>query len=181
MTGIDEAAEYWDVSRFFEHFGPRIEDPTGALRGAVSNEDLEARVVIAGRSLLDGADVTRVLGAECVSVVHILLGQLTHDLEREPELIRAILDAGADVNWVSPRWGTPVQTLAGNARFTDGELAPFYDVFFARPDLDLLKPGSRGWSTLETVRRNGPRRAALLARGEQYLTDRGIAVPEREA
>lgn len=180
MADVDEAAEYWDARKFFEQFGPRIEDPTTALRGAMANEDLEARVVITGQCLLDGADVTRVFGSERVSVVHILLGQLTHDFEREPELLREILDAGADVNWVSPRWGTPLQTLAGTAKFTDDELAPFYDVFFSRPDLDLLKPGYRGWSTLEMVRRNGPRRAALLPRVEQYLTDRGVAVPERE-
>lgn len=180
MAEVDEAAEYWDARRFFEQFGPRIMDPTTALRGAVSNEDLEARVVIAGQCLLDGADVTRVFGSERVSVVHVLLGQLSHDFEREPELLREILIEGADVNGVSTRWGTPLQTLAGTAKFTDEELAPFYDVFFSRPELDLLKPGYRGWSTLEMVRRNGPRRAGLLARVEQYLTERGIVLPERD-
>lgn len=180
MSSAQHKSKYSTAGEFFQDYDSSVLDPTEVLRGALANSDVEARLLIARRALEDGADVTSVAGSERVSVVHVLLGQPTHDFEREPELLREIFDAGADVNWVSPRSGTPLQTLAGTAKFTDEELAPFYDVFFARPDLDLLKRGYRGWSTLEMVRRNGPRRAGLLARVEQYLTERGIVLPERD-
>jgi len=57
---------------------------------------------------------------------------------------RRLPDAGADPNWVSSVWGTPLQMLNRQGKFSDVELAPFYDVVFARPGIDLLKPGEQG-------------------------------------
>ncbi|WP_143517531.1 hypothetical protein [Pseudonocardia sp. MH-G8] len=56
---------------------------------------------------------------------------------------------------------------------TAEDLVPIYDVFFARPDLDLLRPGLDGRQVLENFRLWADGRADLVARAEAYLAGRG--------
>ncbi|WP_426245469.1 hypothetical protein [Nocardioides sp. LHG3406-4] len=140
---------------------------------ALGNGDPAARVAIANRLLDDGADVMA-HGDE----LHVLLGATAHDFEAEPALLRRMLDAGADVNRVVPRFGTPLETLADVFKFSDATLAPFYDVLFDRPDLDLLQQGNFDKSVYANIQQISAKRADLLARADAYLTARGIPIPE---
>jgi hypothetical protein len=144
------------------------------LHLALGNGDPGARVAIANRLLDDGADPTVTIAPEHYTTVHVLLGQNAHDAPAEAPLLERLLDAGVDVNAVAGRGrGTALQTLTATGKYSDADLAPFYDVLFARPDLDLLRPGAAGLSTLEHARRGGPTRTSLVERIEQYLRDHG--------
>lgn len=128
-------------------------------------------VAIASRLLDDGADVT------VHHPVHVLLGRADHDFDAEPALLERMLDLGADVNAVLPRFGTPLETIAGAFKYRDATLTPFYDVLLARPDLDVLAPGLDGRPVLVNLRKWSAKRADLVARCEALLTERGIPVP----
>jgi hypothetical protein len=149
-------------------------DDTGRtlLTLAVANTDPGARTAIANRLLDDGADAAAVIDQDQYNVLHILFGHVKHDVEPEARLLERLLERGADVNWVSPRWGTPIQTLASTLKFSDETFAPFYDVLFARPDLDLLRPGASGRSSWTSARRSR-KRQQLAARMEEYLRRHG--------
>ena len=58
----------------------------------------------------------------------------------------------------------------------EDDLAPFYDVIFARDDLDLLQKSLFGPVYL-TILKWRERRPDLVARCERYLADRGIEPP----
>lgn len=114
---------------------------------AHSNSDTTQRVAIAHRLLDDGADVLR------ERPLHVLVGRNDHDFVNEALLLERMLEQGADVNEIYPGFGTPLETIAAKFKFSDVQLAPFYDVLLARPDLDLL---------------------------QQSLADRGIPIPPPE-
>ncbi|WPF82358.1 hypothetical protein SANBI_003712 [Sanguibacter sp. 4.1] len=185
MTAAFTKAKTGTLDEFLGVYSPSGASETGMggmtlLCRALGNRHLDARVAIASRLLDDGADPSTVIPPDGYNALHILFGQAVHDPEAEAPLVRRLLDGGADVNAVAVRWGTPLQTLADNQKYADDELAPLYDELFARDDLDLLVPGAQGRSTLESARLLGDERADLVRRMEQYLTDRGVAVPERE-
>ncbi len=144
------------------------------LHQALGNGDPAARLAIADRLLDDGADAAAVFGPEKVTTLHVLLSQGTHDFQREAPLLERLLDGGAAVNSAAGnRWGTPFQTLASRLKFSDEDLAPFYDVLFARADLDLLRPGKAGRSSLVSARLLGESREDLARRMEEYLRRHG--------
>lgn len=149
------------------------------LLAALGNTDPAARVAIANRVLDDGADAA-VVSPSGSSALHVLLGQVHHDYPAEATLLRRLLDGGADVNAVMPKFGTPLQTLNAQLNRSDEQFAPFYDVLFARSDLDLLKPGRNGLTSLASARKARHFRQALLQRMETYLRNHGIDVPPEE-
>ncbi|NML51595.1 hypothetical protein HHL19_21730 [Streptomyces sp. R302] len=144
------------------------------LMGALTNVDPGARSAIANRLLDDGADATT--AHDGVNALHVLLGSAHLAPELEAPLLRRLLDDGADVNAVAEGYGTPLQLLMSQFAYTDETLAPFYDVLFARGDLDLLMTGAFGKSAyalaVKTRRRQG-----LRARMERYLAVHGIGIP----
>lgn len=179
MASLSYAASSGTVEEFDAEYTPeqatRWSSVTGQtlLHLALSNTDPHVRAQIAGRLLDDGADPAAVFGPEGYTTVHVLLGRRRHDAAVDAPLLRRLLDGGADVNAASTTTGTPVQTLASQGKFSDAELGPFYDVLFARPDLDLRRPGKGGRSTLESVRLMAARRPELVARAEAYARQRG--------
>lgn len=138
---------------------------------ALTNADSPSRVAIANRLLDDGADVHEAMP------LHRFLDRNGHDFAAEAPLLKRLLDAGADVNHVDSKVGTPLETLAAKFKFSDATLTPFYDVLLARPDLDLLQPGLDGRTVLTNLRKWSAKRGELVIRAEQTLTDRGIPVP----
>ncbi|NYE38718.1 hypothetical protein F4692_003868 [Nocardioides cavernae] len=138
---------------------------------ALSNKDTAQRVAMANRLLDDGADVTK------GQPLHVLLGRNQHDFTAEAPLLARMLDAGADVNEGHKKFGTPLETIAAKFKFSDADLAPFYDVLLARPDLDLLQDSIFGRTVLGNLRHWSGGRGELVVRAEQTLTDRGIPVP----
>ena len=176
------AAKRHALDVFLEVFEPGQETWVSAsglplLLIALGNNDPANRVAIANYLLDVGADATALALPERYTALHILLGQNEHDFEAEAVLLKRLLDGGADVNGVAGRgWGTPLQTLASELRFSDEMLSPFYDVLFARPDLDLLRVGKSGRSTLQSARLL--ERQDLVARMETYLHDHGLSADD---
>ncbi|WP_299052130.1 hypothetical protein [uncultured Nocardioides sp.] len=135
------------------------------LEQSLRNSDLEhGRVPIAHRLLDDGADPRR------GHPLHVLLGQRKHDVEREPALVQRMLDLGADVNGPYPgRGARPLETLASVFAIPERELVPYYDVLFARDDLDLRAEGEFGVPVVEVLRRWVEHRPELVRRAEAHL------------
>lgn len=138
-------------------------DSGSLLSMALGNPDPAARVAIATRLLDDGADVTD------GDVLHVLLSQREHDFTTEPALLQRLLDAGADVNRSVPKFGVPIETLAEVFKFSDAQLAPFYDVLLARDDLDLRKDGAFRKPVIDSLHQLVAKRADLVARADAYL------------
>nr|WP_201471116.1 hypothetical protein [Microbacterium hydrocarbonoxydans] len=134
------------------------------LMRALRNGDPASRVAIATRLLDDGADA----GAQTeshVNALHILLSATAHDFAAETPLLTRLIEGGADINADSGRrWGTPLQTLSRTFKFSDEDLAPFYDVLFARPELDVVTASGKGRSVTESAEAAIDHRADLLAR-----------------
>jgi len=144
----------------------------GLLFDALAQKVPANRPIIAGMLLDDGADA----GWEQpggVTTLHVLLGQNKHDFAAETPLLRRLLDAGADLNRVSSRHGTPLETIGKVFKFSEPEIAPFLDEIFDRDDLDLIKVSADGRTVLDNIRLY-PRRPDLVARAEAYVKERGI-------
>lgn len=148
MTDPILAAKRLDYESFMAGYDPAVtpsyvSPSTGqtVLFGALANRDPAARVAIATRLLDDGAaaDVTTSSGT---SLLHVLFSQRRHDVPAEAGVLQRLLDGGADINQVDPRFGAPLGILVASF-LPDEVLAPFYEIVFARPELDLDRPASK--------------------------------------
>lgn len=144
------------------------------LELVLGNKNLRGRVEIAHRLLDDGADV------RAGKPLHVLVDQNEHDFETEAILLKRMLDAGADVNQISPKAGTPLETAAAKFKFSDRDLTPFYDVLLARPDIDFLTESLNGRTVIARLRKWYAKRAGLVERVERTMTERGVPLPEPE-
>lgn len=151
------------------------------LECALTRSDVKSRVELATRLLDDGADAS-VVADDGGTTAHTLLDRHDHIPQLEAPLLERLFDGGADLNRRvgAKNLGTPLKTLTRKFKFSDEFLAPLYDVFFSRDDLDLVTKDSRGISMLETIRRGGELRPKLLRRAEQYLRAQGIDPDEVE-
>ncbi len=141
------------------------------LLRSLTNNDSAARIAISSQLLDDGADAAAEY-SDGVNTLHVLLGRGIHDFEAEVPLLKRLLDGGADINKVIRKFGTPLETLAEQFKFSDETLAPFYDILFTRDDLDLLRTSVHGRSVYANVQKWVQRRPALVARMDGYLRDR---------
>ncbi|WP_461157661.1 hypothetical protein [Saccharopolyspora tripterygii] len=146
-------------------------DSTGQplLHCVLANKDVSTRVALANRVLDDGADASA-LTSDGRTTAHVLLEQKRHDPPAEAPLLERLFDEGSDVNHVvtTGQIGTPLHSLAKQFQFTDEFFAPYYDVFFARPDLDLTKP-TFGSPVIWIFRSWWDRRSNLVRRADHYL------------
>lgn len=108
------------------------------LLGAVSNRDPRERAQIVELLLNDGADVSYVSAGDKINVLHVLLGNSLKqvDVKYDAPLLRRLIDAGADVNLRSPRFGRPIELLR-RLPLSDEESFQLADAFFSSPDIDL--------------------------------------------
>ena len=145
------------------------------LQCVLANKDPVTRVALADRVLDDGADADA-LTQEGRTAAHVFLAQKRHSPSVEAPLLERLFDSGSDVNRVvvAKGAGTPLYTLAEQFQFTDEFFGPFYDVFFARPDLDLVTPTMHERSDLGNFRAWSDRRSDLVRRAEEYLRVRGV-------
>ena len=121
---------------------PLAKDPGGStlLIGSLRNPDPQARVDIATRLLDDGADATAATSpsSDSINVFHSLWGRRQErELDRELPLVARLLDAGADIDHRSPRFGLPIVMMI--AALSPDEVTRTWDVIVAhsRPDLSL--------------------------------------------
>lgn len=156
MTDPILAAKRMDYETFMAEYDPAVtpsftSPSTGqtVLFGALANRDPVTRVAIATRLLDDGAaaDVVTTSGT---SLLHVLFTQRRHDVPAEAVVLQRLLDGGADVNHVDPRFGAPLAILVAS-HLPDEVLAPFYEVLFARPELDLDRPASQARTVRQAI------------------------------
>lgn len=180
MTDLSFVAGNGSVEEFLSGYKPS--DATWAspstgetlLKFALTNDDVQARVAIATRLLDDGADPAWQAGSG-TNLLHVLFGRRTQDFTAERPLIERLVAGGADINSVIARFGTPLETATLDSAFSEAELAPVYDVFFAQPDLDLLKTSLYNNTVITNLRDCFEDRTDLVSRAEAYLAERGLS------
>lgn len=124
----------------------------------------------------EGADAAALSGTspERNTTLQALLGRTLHDVPREAVIINRLLDGGADLNRFSGRFRTPLFTIARQFKFSDATLAPFYDQFFARSNLNLRSTAPDGRSTADSILLFSDRaRGDLKARVTAHLKANG--------
>lgn len=141
------------------------------LKEGLLNKDIDARLAIAHRLMDDGVDVR---GAE---VLNDYLAHRVHDFEAEAPLLQRLLDEGADVMRVDPKYGTPLECLAAQLRYTDEKMMPFYEVLLSRPEFDPLGQGAGGRPVITNIRNRRRKRQELVEMLETLLVERGVEVP----
>ena len=181
MVDIGWLAQTGSVDEFLAAYDPGMasawRDRTFGtlLECALTRADVQSRVELATRLLDDGADAS-VLADDGGTTAHLLLARHDHIPQLEAPLLKRLFDGGADVNKVVgvKALGTPLNVLVGQFKFSDEFFAPFYDVFFARDDLDLVGEMMNGHSGMNILRKSGELRPELLRRAEEYLRARGV-------
>lgn len=180
MTNLSFIAGNGSLDEFLAEYEPSdamwASPSTGEplLKFAVGNHDADARVAIATRLLDDGADPSW-SADNGTNLLHVLLGRRTHDFAAEAPLVARLIAGGADINEVAVRFGTPLETATMRSAYTDEELAPIYDVFFAQPDLDLLEESVFKKPVIANLRNCIRPRPGLIGRAEAYLAERGLS------
>ena len=107
------------------------------------------------------------------NAVNTLIAHLQDPAAEAPRL-RALLAAGESPNLRSGKDGTPLEFIAchfGTNRYpwSDDELAPIYDEFFTRPDLDFENETDAGYDSLHILRGGFWQFPELVARVEAYV------------
>lgn len=132
---------------------------------ALSNNDLESRYFITSFLLDKNVDVlTKTVDDD--TVLHILLSQRQHDLQKTFELCKSFLELGVDINALDKKNRLAFQWLI-NLKYTDEELVPFYDLWFSQNSVDFTTKNSWGVSPMELAVKVGLR-ATLVDRMKEY-------------
>ena len=146
----------------------RLFDGRSLLMCALANPSPPDRFVMASHLLDRGADAT-VISPDGNGTLHVLLGQVRQDIDQTAVLSSRLLAGGADINLPDPNRVRPIQEILAMKK-SDDELAPLYDLWFARPGLELREKNAWGLSPLDLARKV-PFRASAVTRMEEYLDD----------
>lgn len=138
-----------------------------ALAVALTNRSPADRLAIAHLLLDRGADGGYVLEHDRVGALHVLFSHEPHDFAGEAGLTSRLIEAGADPNLVSPRFGSPLAVLAGTFKYADKDLQPLYDALIGSGRLSLSTVDKGGRTMLENV--------AVKAKFRQSLYDQLLA------
>jgi hypothetical protein len=183
VTDPKYLAEYGSLEDFLAQYDPAVtpfatsSGGSTALLGAVANRDPRARIDIAQRLLDDGADAAVVTARnnDRVTVLHVLwCRKVERDIPQEVELVARLLNGGADINAVSPRFGPALLELIDHGVSSLEYLYAMWDVTVAhsKPDMSIVLPLSGG-KTLARRYAVKPMRdrleAYLLASGQADL------------
>lgn len=152
-----------DVARLLDAEGVRTwrsADRT-PLSFALTNRSPADRLAISHWLLGQGADATFVLEHDNVGALHLLFSHEPHDYEAEAHLTTRLIEAGADVNLVSPRFGSPLALLAATFKYSDATLQPFYTALIDSGKLALATPDKGGRTMMQNVAVKVKKRGAL--------------------
>ncbi len=94
---------------------------------------------------------------------------MSHNLTRDENLARRLIDRGANINTTDHDGHLPlVDVLA--MKYTDDQLKPIYDLWFAQPEPDFTTASRFGLSPLTSANKL-PYRSVIRARIEGRLRD----------
>ncbi|MCH1939868.1 hypothetical protein [Holdemania massiliensis] len=132
---------------------------------SISNNNLDDRYDITN-FLLDQGINPIVINEEHETLLHVLLSQVKHDLNKTINLCQRLIDAGVDVNVLDNKCRLALQYLI-NLKYTDFELEPLYNYRFNRKGVDVEQKNVWGMSPIDVARKL-PYRKDLVKRIEQY-------------
>ncbi|MFJ4158414.1 hypothetical protein [Microbacterium testaceum] len=159
---------------FFADFTPgdaKAVDPKGRglLLMSLQNKDLPSRYAVSN-FLLDQSAPANTSGNGGATALHILFGQVSHDVIEDARLARRLIDAGADINARDDNGRVPFLEVL-NMKYSDDELKPIYDLWFEQPYADFTSVSRHGVSPI-TFAKKLPFRGAIVARMEKYVSER---------
>lgn len=139
------------------------------LMATLGNVDLDSRYA-STQWLLDHGCGLGGPDSEGHTELHVLFGQVKHDIAEDVKIAKQLIALGADVNAVSPRSGL-VFSLIVQMKYTDEDLEPIYQLWFDQPvTLDFQTPSSRGAEPIGFARAV-PYRKSILERMERYVAE----------
>lgn len=125
---------------FCEVFDTENNDATDMLMAALTNDDPEARFRISSDMLDKGADPCAV--EEGQNTLSLLLGGNSHLGERDGELVKRLVDGGADVNFRESRGSLPLRLAIVIRADDDEKRRPIYEALLGSEVLDLELPAN---------------------------------------
>ncbi len=132
---------------------------------ALANTNLETRYELVNFLLDEGADALSI-NADKETLLHILLSRTNHDLSATTNLCSRLIKSGVDINSIDNRNRLALQYLV-NMKYTDDELEPLYEMWFAQPHICVNIKNDWGRSPLD-IARLMPYRKKLVERLEKY-------------
>lgn len=132
---------------------------------SLSNNDTESRYLITDFLLNKGAEAN--VTNECgENLLHILLSRTNHNIKQTAELCKKLIDKGININQLDEKERVPLQYLI-NLKYTDEELEPLYQIWFAQNSILVNHKNAWGKTPLE-IAEQMPYRASLLKRMKKY-------------
>ena len=132
---------------------------------SLSNNDTESRYLITDFLLNKGAEAN--VTNECgENLLHILLSRTNHNIKQTAELCKKLIDKGVNINQLDEKERVPLQYLI-NLKYTDEELEPLYQIWFAQNSILVNHKNAWGKTPLE-IAEQIPYRASLLERMKKY-------------
>lgn len=152
FTAGDEQAEFAGVPLIFY---------------SLANGDAVARYRISSLLLDRGCRVDG-LNSRRQTALHILLGQVKHDVSQTTELCARLLERGVDPAAVDSMGVTATQQIVA-LRLSDVDLAELFDLWFRQPGLVLNQPNKAGFSPIELAEKR-PFRTDMVRRMNEYAS-----------
>jgi hypothetical protein len=140
---------------------------------SLSNNNLEARYKISIFLLNKNIDVSSVNDLN-ETPLHILLGQVKHNLSETILLCKKLIERKVDINILDKRKRVAFQYVI-NMGYSDLELTPLYDLWFSQPKFDFLTNNFWNVSPFDLVRKL-PFRKNLLLKMQKYITENHISI-----
>ena len=100
------------------------------------------------------------------NLLHILLPRTKHNIKQTAELCKKLIDKGVNINQLDEKERVPLQYLI-NLKYTDEELEPLYQIWFAQNSILVNHKNAWGKTPLE-IAEQMPYRASLLERMKKY-------------
>lgn len=125
---------------FCEVFNADNDDVTDMLLGGLINRDADARFRISSDMLDKGADPCAV--EEGQNTLTLLLGGHDRLSEGDCELVKRLVDGGADVNFRESRGSLPLRLAIVIRTDDDERRRPVYEALFGAEALDLELPAN---------------------------------------
>lgn len=122
---------------------------------SIMNSDLDTRYEISNFLLDEGVEV-KIKDSNKNTVLHILLAQIDHDIDKTTKLCKRFLDLGVDINALDDENRLAFQWII-NMKYTDEELKPLYDLWLSYNNVDFTTKNAWGYSPLDLVNKDSYR------------------------
>lgn len=160
---VSMIAKFKDVNIFISNFNEcdigRNFNGKSLLFYSISNSNIENRYAITNYLLDKGANA-KVINECNESLLHVLLGQVNHDLSKTTALCKRLINLGANRNQLDSKNRLALQYIV-NLKYSDEELAELYNVWFSVSDVLVSTKNAWGKSPIELAEQISYRRKLL--------------------